>query len=191
MAALAKTLISKTILSTDQSNIVFDNISTSYTSLEIIYSIRGSSTSSLSTLGYPNNAMSVLFNSNAVGNTNCGANSFNARSSDVYTNYTYPTRNDTFNSYRMVIGNILTNGNTSNCFTSGNLQINMASNTGSTKIIQGHMSGYDTASTGLGTMTRFCGSYSSTTAITKIDLSLMTGSFIANSSFSLYGITTA
>lgn len=193
MAALAKVLISKTTLNSDQATITFNSIPTSYTSLEMICSVRGTSTTAAQTLGYTSNAMIFLFNSNSSSNTDCGSQTVTGYTTDNYaTAKTYPTTSYTLNTYRSIVGTVLTDGNTSNAYTVGRFFLNASSSTSTTKIFNGFMAGYSAEGvSGIGHMNRVSGMYGSTSAVTRIDISLGTGSFKTGSSFALYGITTA
>jgi hypothetical protein len=187
MAELAKKLISKTTLTSDQSSVVFSSIPQSYTSLILIFSVRTTNLTAMANNATPNAAMNITFNEQNSG-TNCGSMYFRSYSTDVYTNYTYPNRPNLISTYYNQVGDVLTDGDLVNSFTAGIINMNNYSKTNQNKMFYGHLGSYSTST---GSMSRCVGTFASQTGISTITLSPVSGLIKSNSSFSLYGITTA
>lgn len=190
MAELAKTLISKTTLGSDQSSVVFSSIPSSYTSLVLLFSIRTTNTTAMASNTSPNAAINITLNSQTSG-TNSSFNYFRSYNTDVYTGYTYPNNPLTGGTYFSRIGDVLTDGNSANSYTAGWINFNNYSRTDQTKIFMGCLGGYSTSVNGSACYTRSTGVFGSTSAISSISISPVSGLVKANSSFSLYGILTA
>jgi len=189
MAELAKVLITKTILGSNQTTVTFSNIPSSYTSLQLIFSARSTNTTAMKSLTGNNASMRYIFNGNLTSNTNAGSNFYISYGTDVYTNYTYAARKTSFSTYFGMSGPILTDGDAANMFSTGTMTMFNYSKTNQNKMYMGNVVGFGTTE---GYNTKDTGSMATTSAISQIDINLISGSSIkAGSSFSLYGILTA
>jgi hypothetical protein len=166
--ATTYTLIDKTTLGSSQASIEFISIDSSYTDIQLVYSARCSDTSNNWNVTY------VKFNTDTT--------SSNYPTRWIYA-YSTTTGSGTANQW----AGYLPNGNkTADTF--GNTSIYIPNYAGSNYKSYSVDSVTESNSSTLVPSQLTAGLWQSTAAINKITLTTDTGSFVANSSFYLYGI---